>query len=251
MRWPAFTVVAITLTAAGGAGAQDGPYRRFTRPPIDPNNSNRIIYAPVASAFPGARPPEQPHDVSAATWYTLPLGATNAGANKVLDDAQYRVERFTAVRGDNGMPLLEVVVVRSPGPVPGAAPPQLRVVHPQTHISAAAFPAATDGGRYRFLVRPPHLGLAPEGDVAVLPSADRYELRFMPAGSVRYPPTMRQAGTFAGAGVEVRMAEGPPRLPVQERVAGKRLEFRSAQSAPVVTFDQRVAGRRQELRNRR
>jgi hypothetical protein len=46
------------------------------------------------------------------------------------------------------------------------------------------------------------------------------------------------------------MEQGPPRLPLEERVAGKRLEFRSARSAPQVTYDERVAGKRQEIRKR-
>jgi hypothetical protein len=253
MKWPAFAIVAITVAAASGAGAQDeGPYRRFTRPPIDPNRNNRMIYAPVVAAYPGSRPAGLPYDVSAATWYQQPLGSRAVKPDKVLDDGTYVLERFGALR-DGGASVFEVVITRTPA-LPGAPVPELRVVHPDSAISAAGFPTVTQtagGTTYRFLVRPPLAGFIPTGSAATAQDLSRYELRFLPAREVRNPAWMRQAGTFAGASVESRMAEGPPRLPIEERVAGKRLEFRSARSAPVVTYDEKVAGRRQEQRNRR
>ncbi|MCC2670205.1 MAG: hypothetical protein K0Q72_2676 [Armatimonadetes bacterium] len=253
MRWPAFAAAAVTIATAGGAVAQDGPYRRFTQPPIDPNRNNRMIYAPVASAYPGSRPADQPHDVSAATWFQQSLGSRAARPDKVLDGGSYVLERFTTIgNGDN--PMFEVVVTRTPAPPAGTALPALRVVHPDSAISAAALPTMTQASgsaTYRFLVRPPLAGFTPVASAPGGQNASRYELRFLPAGEVRNPVWMRQAGTFAGAGVEARMSQAPPQLPVEERVAGRRLEFRSAQSAPVVTYDEKVAGRRQEQRNRR
>ena len=250
MKWPAFAVVAITVAAAGSAGAQDGPYRRFTQPAIDPTNNNRMIYAPVVAAHSGSRPAGLPYDVSAATWYQQPLGSRAVKPDKVLDNGTYVLERFQAVRG-SGAPMFEAVITRTPALPAGAALPELRVVHPDSAISAAGFPTATQTGNgttFRFLVRPPLADLTASSDTTAGQDLSRYELRFSPARDVKNPPWMRQAGTFAGASIETRMQQGPPRLPIEERVAGKRLEFRSARSAPVVTYDEKVAGRRQEIR---
>lgn len=252
MRWSAIAVMAISVVAAGSAQAQQDPYRRFTREPIDPNENNKIIYVPVASAYPGTRPGEQPYDRAAASWYQELLGTREAKPDRVLDKGNYVLNRFEAV-GAPGARMLEVVVTRYPAPEADAPLPQLRITHPSTNISASAFATATavaGGMQYRFLVRPPLLGFAPNADPNNLPASDQYTLSFLPARDVPLPASLRTAGTFSGSGVEARMSQGPPRLPVEERVAGRRLEFRSARSAPLVTYDERVAGRRQEKRKR-
>lgn len=252
MRWSAVAIMAITIVSAGGARAQQDPYRRFTRAPIDPNENNKIVYVPLASAFPGARPGEQAYDTAAASWYQASLGSQGSKPDQVLDKGNYVLNRFETV-GQEGARMLEVVVTRYPAPPAGTPLPQLRITDPGSNISASAFATETavaGGTQYRFLVRPPLLGFAPTADPRNLPASERYALSFLPAREVPPPPRLRTAGTFSGAGVEARMSEGPPRLPVEERVAGRRLEFRSARSAPVVTYDERVAGRRQETRKR-
>jgi hypothetical protein len=245
--------MAMIIYSAGSAHAQLDPYRHFTRQPIDPNENGKIIYVPLASAFPGPRPADQPYDTAAASWYQELLGSRETKPDQVLDKGKYVLNRFETA-GRDGARMLEVVVTRYPAPPAGAPLPQLRITEPSTNISASAVATATPvagGMEFRFLVRPPLLGFAPNADSRNLPATERYTLSFLPARDVPLPARLRTAGTFSGAGVEARMAEGPPRLPVEERVAGKRLEFRSARSAPVVTYDERVAGRRQETRPKR
>ena len=253
MRWTQLAAATLLLGTIGGARAEDGPYRHFTRPAIDPNRNDRIIYVPVALGYTEGPRPGMPHDVSAATWYLEPLGSREAKPDKVLDDARYVLERFETVRV-GGRPMLEVVITRYPAPAAGTDVPLLRVVEPESNISAAAtatVSAIPGGVRYRFLVEPPLRNFAPEGDPGMVPATDRYSLLFMPARDVKYPAAMRQLGTFAGASVETRMQQGPPQLPVQERVAGKRLEFRNTRSAGRVVYTEKVAGKRQEIRNRK
>jgi hypothetical protein len=250
MRWAAFAASAIALAAACGASAEDGPYRHFTRPAIDTNRNDRIIYAPVATAYPGARPGELPHDVSVATWYALASGQT-AKPDKVLDNGRYVLERFETIR-NGAEPALEVVISRYPAPTGGDVP-LLRVVDRDSNISSAATPisSAIPGGvRYRFQVRPPLHDFAAMSNPGSRREAQQYMLRFLPARPVAQPAAMRRAGTFGGASTETVMSQGPPQLTVAERVAGKRLEFRSAKAPGVVVYDAKVAGKRQERRNR-
>jgi len=252
MRWSAIVVMAITIVSAGGAQAQQDPYRRFTREPIDPNENNKIVYVPLASAFPGPRPGDQPYDVAAASWYSERLGNRESKPDRVLDKGTYVLNRFETV-GAPGSRMLEVVVTRFPAPPAASPAPQLRITDPRSNISASAFATAAPvagGTEFRFRVRPPLLGFSPNADPENLPASNRYTLSFLPARDVPLPPALRTAATFSGAGVEARMDQGPPRLPLEERVAGKRLEFRSARRAPQVTYDERVAGRRQEMRKR-
>lgn len=252
MRWSAIAIMAITIVSAGSAQAQQDPYRRFTREPIDPNENNKMVYVPVVSAFSGARPGEQPYDRAAASWYSEALGSRETKPDRVLDKGNYVLNRFETV-GDVGSRMLEVVVTRYPAPPAGTPAPQLRITDPRSNISASAFAAATPvagGMEFRFQVRPPLQGFAPNADAANLPASNRYALSFLPAGEVPLPVAMRTAAGFGGIGVEGRMEQGPPRLPLEERVAGKRLEFRNARSAPQVTYDERVAGKRQEIRKR-
>jgi len=251
MRWSAIAVMAVTIVSAGSARAQQDPYRRFTREPIDPNENNKMVYVPLASSFPGPRPGDQPYDVAAASWYSERLGSHGTKPDRVLDKGNYVLNRFETVGGE-GSRMLEVVVTRYPAPPADAPAPQLRITDPGSNISASAFATSVPvagGTEFRFRVRPPLLGFAPNAEPANLPAANRYILSFLPARDVPLPAGLRTAGGFSGAGVEGRMDQGPPRLPVEERVAGKRLEFRSARSAPQVTYDERVAGRRQERRN--
>ncbi|MGV3719647.1 MAG: hypothetical protein ACO1SX_01960 [Actinomycetota bacterium] len=252
MRWPVIAGAIIALGATGMVKAEDGPYRRFTRPQIDTNRNNRMVYVPVASAFPGSRPAEMPYDVASAAWYARPLGSRDVKPDKVLDGDTYQLERFdTARNGDSTV--FEVVITRSPAPPADWDIPLLRVVEGRSNISSAATPTTTpiDGGvRYRFLVRPPLEGFAPTPNGVNRSEAVRYQLAFLPAREVKEPPALRRAATFDGASVETRMQQGPPQLTVAERVAGKRLEFRSSRSAGRVVNDQKVAGKRQELRNR-
>lgn len=252
MRWSAIAVMAITIVSAGSARAQQDPYRRFTREPIDPNENNKMVYVPLASAFPGPRPADQPYDVAAASWYDERLGSHGTKPDRVLDKGNYVLNRFETMDGE-GSRMLEVVVTRYPASPAGTPAPQMRITDPGSNISASAFavPVPVAGGtEFRFRVRPPLLGFAPNADRGNLPASNRYILSFLPARDVPLPAELRTAAGFSGAGVEAQMAQGPPRLPVEERVAGKRLEFRSARSAPQVTYDERVAGRRQERRNR-
>lgn len=252
MRWSAIAIMAITIASAGGAHAQQDPFRQYTRQPIDPNENNKIIYAPVVSHFPGERPADQPFDRAAASWFRGTLGSREARPDRVRDRGRYVLDQFETT-GAEGARMLEVVITRFPA-LPAEDPaPQLRITDPSSNISASAFATATPvagGMQYRFLVRPPLLGFAPDADPKNLPASSQYSLSFFPVGGVPIPPGLRRAATFGGVGVAARMDQGPPQLPVAERVAGRRLEFRSARSAPVVTFDERVAGRRQETRKR-
>jgi len=253
MRWPVIAGAVIALGAAGVVNAEDGPYRRFTRPQIDTNRNNRMVYVPVVSAFSEPRPADMPFDVASAAWYSQPLGSRGVKPDKVLDRDTYHLERFdTARSGDSTV--FEVVITRSPAPPADWDVPLLRVVETNSSISSAATPTTTPmsgGVRYRFLVRPPLQGLTPTSNGANRSGAERYQLAFLPARGVKEPPALRRAATFDGASVETRMQQGPPQLTVAERVAGKRLEFRSARSAGQVVFDQKVAGRRQERRDRK
>lgn len=253
MRWPVIAGAALVLAATGSVWAEDGPYRRFTRPLIDTNRNNRAVYVPVLSAFSESRPAELPYDVASAAWYARPLGSRAVKPDKVLDGDAYHLERFEAARSGDA-PVFEVVITRSPAPPPADwDTPLLRVVEVNSAISSAATPTTTaipGGVRYRFLVRPPLQGFIPTSDTVNRSGAERYQLAFLPSRDVKEPPALRRAATFDGASVETRMQQGPPQLPVAERVAGKRLEFRSTRTAGRVVYDAKVAGKRQELRNR-
>lgn len=252
MRWSAIAVMAVSIVSAGSAQAQQDPYRRFTREPIDPNENNKMVYVPLASAFSGPRPGDQPYDRAAASWHSELIGSRESKPDRVLDKGSYVLNRFETV-GEPGSRMLEVTVTRYPALPAGAPAPQLRITDPRSNISASAYAATTpvEGGtQYRFLVRPPLQGFAPNADPANLPVSNRYALSFLPVGDVPLPAALRTAAGFGGIGVEARMEQGPPQLPLAERVAGKRLEFRNARSAPQVTYDERVAGKRQEMRKR-
>lgn len=250
MRRGLIAAAALAALAGGPAHAQNtGNYRRFTTDPGDVNRSNKIIYAPIAMALPGPRPAQGIYQWSTATWYLQPVGSAGARPDKKLGDAQYTLERFEPVKGENGDPgMFRVVITRTGG---GAEPnPELRVTDPKTHItsrSEARVSAIPGGNRYEFLVRPPLAGLYPDGRT---PDPGRYEIQFMSSTRTSPPPALARRPTFGGEDPELRALSGPPRLPRAERVAGKRIEFRSARSDGQVVTDPKVAGKRQEFRDR-
>lgn len=215
--------VALCETAFAQGG---GALRRFTEHPTESNRPNRIVYAPLAWAFPGSAPPNMVRDVSVASWYRVSLNVSNRRPDKVLDDNRYTLERFALIgTGEGERPQFRVVVTQRPAPPIGSAAPRLSVVHPN-QISSVALGTAdrlADGVRYTFTVEPPLAGFRPTRQ---LPAAGEYSVRLMPARDVSYPVALRRAPTFAGVDVETRMATPPPRLPRAERVAGKRLEYR-------------------------
>jgi hypothetical protein len=211
-----------------------------------------MVYVPVASAFPGARPAEMPYDVASAAWYSQPLGSGGVKPDKTLNGETYQLERFVAARS-GASTVFEVIITRSPAPPADWDVPLLRVMETGSGISSAATPTTSPipgGVRYRFQVRPPLQGFIPVSDTTNRTGAERYQLAFMPSRDVKLPPAMRRAGTFDGASVETRMQQAPPQLPIAERVAGRRLEFRNTRSAGRVVNDEKVAGKRQELRRR-
>jgi hypothetical protein len=229
MRFHPFAAAALALAVAGPASAQLDPYRRFTTAPNDTNRNNKLVYVPLGWSFPGAKPADQPYDVATAAWYRQPLGSTGAAPDKVLDKSSYTLERFDLVRADGGR-LMRVVVTQRPAPAE-RQPPMLRVMNPQSMISAssvAGIEDLPDGVRYTFLVRPPHHDFIPAGERVAATAPRDYELRFMPARNVELPRYIVGAPTFnRGLDPETRAAMPPPRLPVEERVAGKRIEYRS------------------------
>ena len=245
MRRELFAGAVLATLIGGAAGAQNdtGNYRRFTDDVGDTNRSNRIIYAPIGSAYPERRPARQPYDEASAAWYLQPVGATAVKPSKVLDKAEYTLDRFDLTPGG-----MRVVITRTGGqPEPA---PMLQILNTETQISSRATPVVTPvagGSRYTFLVRPPHQGLASAFQTA---KSDRFELRFMSSREVPTPPSIARRPTFGGESKAIQALNGPPRLPRAERVAGKRIEYRSASSPGVVVQD-RVAGSRQERRNRR
>ena len=227
MRHQLLAAGILAAAVASAATAQDGPYRRFTKQPIDPNRNDRVTYVPFGRVLTEERPATRPYDVSAATWYLQPLGARGVRASDTLEKAEYRLESFDATGGNsrNGG-LLRVVITRSPAPPTDSVAPQLRVVHPDSLISSTAtakVETVPNGARYTFLVRPPHLGGT---DAAAMPATARFELQFRPARDVKLPSYLTRQPGFGGADLETRMQSGPPGRRVEESVAGKRMEFR-------------------------
>ncbi len=214
---------------AGPAEADEGDgQRRFTASPTDTNRSYRMVYVPVFSSYPGVRPATQPHDAASAAWFQLPLGATQSKPSQIRTKDGYLMESFDRVRTAGEGEMLRVVVTRTPGPPAGAGLPQIGVVHPESQISARAFPAAEaipGGVRYTFMVRPPHYGFITDPAASTGPSL-RYEVRFLPAEEVRPPSILTRAPGFGGPSIQERLSEGPPRIPTMERVAGRRQEYR-------------------------
>lgn len=255
MRRELLAAAALATLLGTGASAQvnnTGPYRRFTDDVGDVNRSNRIVYVPLGWAFSGARPARLPHDVSSATWYLQPLGSQGARPDKVLDKAEYTLERFEVMKGQNGSASMIRVVITRTGGAPEPAP-ELRLVHPETQISARAdaqIEPIPGGSRYTFLVRPPHFGLT-SGPQA--PDTNRYEIRFMASREVTPRTSVaRSKPTFGGEDARLRALSPPPQLPAAERVAGRRIEYRSPRGAGAVVEDtERIAGRRQQFRNKR
>jgi hypothetical protein len=230
----------VSTVLAGAASAQEYAYRHFDQPVTDTNRSNRIVYVPLGWAFPGARPPQQPYDVSVATWYR---GTPGARADNVLDKGEYVLERF-----ENGArPGMLRVVIRRTGPAVQDLP-ELRVVDRDSALTTRAKARVERDGagvRYVFDVPSPLITSQPRGD-----QRPGYELRLMTARpDVRLPDYIVRKPTFSGMDLDERRALPPPQLPYAERVAGKRIEYRSPRSAGRVVEDrQRVAGSREERR---
>jgi hypothetical protein len=225
---------------AGAAGAQEYAYRRFDQPPTDTNRSNRIVYVPLGWAFSGSRPPQQPYDVSVATWYQATPGAR---ADNVLDNGNYVLEQFA----NGSRPGMLRVVIRRSGPAVQDLP-ELRVVDRDSLLTTRAQAQVERNGagvRYVFDVPSPLITSQPQGD-----RRPGYELRLMTARpDVRLPSYIVRKPTFSGMDPELRRTLPPPQLPYAERVAGKRIEYRSPRSAGRVVEDrQRVAGSREERR---
>lgn len=243
MRREICAAAVLALAVAGAARAQEVEnYRRFTTQPGDTNRNNRIIYAPIATAYPGSRPAHQAYEQPAASWYQKTLGTTGK-PDKTLDNAEYRLDRFEMKGGE-----IEVVITRTGGRNESA--PELRVTEPKSLLTSRASAHITPiagGSRYTFALRPPLAGFAPPSQ---LPASNQYVIEFMASGYVAPPSSMARKPTFDGVNPEIRALQGPPRLPVEERVAGKRMEYRSAKSAPTVVTDPKVAGKRQEYRDK-
>lgn len=234
MRWHVFAAVGLAAAVAAPAQAQVGGYRRFTTEPGDTNRSNKIVYVPVARAFSGSRPTQQPYDVAVASWYVEPLGSRNDRPDNKLDDAEYVLETFEAVKAEGErLPTMRVVVTRRPAPPEGTAPPELTVLHRKTLISSrgmARVEPIADGVRYTFTLKPPLAEFGPAALSTPSGASPRYELSLFPAREVRLPRHITKAPTFSGGeDPETRMLTTPraPRLPEAERVAGKRFEFRN------------------------
>jgi hypothetical protein len=244
MRREICAAAVLALAVAGAARAQEVEnYRRFTTQPGDTNRNNRIIYAPIVTAYPGSRPVHQPYEQPAASWYQKALG-TSGKPDKTVDHADYRLERFDSLKGGD----IEVVITRTGGRDESA--PELRVTEPKSLLTSRAsahITAIPGGNRYTFTVRPPLGGFAPPSQVT---ANDQYLIEFMASGYVSPPSSMARKPTFDGVNPEIRALQGPPRLPNEERVAGKRMEYRSAKSAPTVVTDPKVAGKRQEYRDK-
>lgn len=249
--WAAAALATLIGSTASAQVNNTGPYRRFTDDVGDVNRSNRIGYVPLAWAFSEARPARQPYDESSATWYIQPVGARGVKPDKVLDKADYTLDEFAWMKQGNGAPdRLRVVITRIGGPAEPA--PELRLVHPETHITTRARANVTPvagGSRYTFELESP-LGRFQPSSVT---QPNRFEVRFMASHEVsRRTFEARSKPTFSGEDPQLRALSGPPRLPRAERVAGKRIEFRSPRSAGVVVEDtERVAGKRQQFRNKR
>lgn len=243
MRREVCAAAVLVMAIAGAARAQDVEnYRRFTTQPGDTNRNNRIVYAPLATAYPGSRPVHQPYEQASASWYEQAFGTTGK-PDKTLDHADYRLERFDTLKGGD----IQVVITRTGGREESA--PELRVTEPKSLLTSRATARITPiagGSRYAFTVRPPLAGFAPASQAA----SERYLIEFMASGYVAPPSSMARKPTFDGVNPEIRALQGPPRLPNEERVAGKRMEYRSAKSAPTVVTDPKVAGKRQEYRDK-
>ncbi len=219
-------LAATTLLCETAFGQGGGALRRFTEHPTESNRPNRIVYAPLAWAFPGRQLPDMPRDVSVASWYQVPVNATNQRPDKVLDDSRYTLERMELVQAAEGQQSrIRVVITQRPAPASDLPPPRVSLVHPSqiSSIALATQERLPDGVRFTALVTPPLAGFAPSPQ---LPGAQEYSVRLLPARDVDYPDELQRAPTFAGVDIETRMSTPPPRLPRAERVAGKRLEYR-------------------------
>ena len=238
------------LTAASPAHAQDGNYRHFTRNPIDDvNGSDRIIYAPVVSHFPGARPGEMPYNYPVASWGGQFFGSRNVSPVVTSDHGKYQLEVFQLDQSTKN-PILHVSIVRRPIPPEGEAPPQLRVIDNHSSISTSAFASVErlpDGLRYQFTVAPPLFDIDNLRSAEVLAGVRNFQLDLFPARDVERPKYIAGAPGFGGLDPLSRAAQPRPSLPSAERVAGKRLEYRSAKS-PGPAVQEHTAGKRQEER---
>lgn len=225
--------VATVAAVAAPAHAQEGGLRPFTTQPTEINRSDRVVYVPLASKFPGPRPGNIEYGVAAAAWYQQPLGARNVKPDDVLDKGEYTLERFEmATPGAvSSRPLVRVVITRRSGAAPGANLPLLEVVDAETGISAQrvspSVEALGQGVRFSYVTMLPLWGVASLRPGAAKGEGRRYGLRFLPERGVELPRYFTLAPTFGGADLETRMNQGPPKLPVEERVAGKRIEYRS------------------------